>query len=332
MRIVSAVHAVCTAFPLALAAPRAIAVDASLERQIPSEYEATSGPGVALNNGGYAANDPVTAIRANPALMALQKRYTVSGGYHWPVEGREFFQAAVVDGKTSNIVAGASYTGYTDNYEYHNDRNVEASRFDSPVVRRGVFGLAQSFGAFSAGIGAIYVESHRTASTRDPMDPGDQRVKGVGLTGGGAYTFANGLAAGASIENGSNRKIKDYAPKTTKAGLAYTLSPGIIAMADYRIRERVAEFEEGVTDPDASLDSPPLKAEEMGILSFSAQVQDYLRLLGSYAKSQSDDRQAVAGGVALTSQNFSLSYTMARPYMSRSTTHQAVALSLDVAM
>src|SRR5262245_51440873 len=69
------------------------AVDA--EKRIPAEYESTSALGVAMNNGGYAANDPHAAVRANPALLSLEKQYSVSAGYHWPQSGREFYQASV---------------------------------------------------------------------------------------------------------------------------------------------------------------------------------------------------------------------------------------------
>src|SRR5262245_12398472 len=138
-------------------------------RQIPDEYETTSGHGVAMNNAGYAANDPISAIRANPALMAQQKAYQVSGGYHWPMEGREYFQAAVVDSKTSNVAAGVCYTGYTDDYAYARDDD-RASKFDSPIIRRGVLGLAQTFGQLQMGIGGTYVEGHALQSQRARLD------------------------------------------------------------------------------------------------------------------------------------------------------------------
>lgn len=299
-------------------------------RQIPDEYESTSGHGVALNNAGYAANDSVSAVRANPSLIAQSKQYTIAGGYHWPVAGREYYQAAVVDSKQASIAAGVSYTGYTDDYAYAR-LDEDASRYDSPIVRRGVLALAQPFGALSMGIGATYVEGHQLWSTKSPWED-DDRVKGIGLNFGVAYGLGGGLSLGAAVENTSNRKIKDYAPRTYKAGLAYALKPGVVAMADWRQRDRVAEFEGGIVDPDAPSSTDDLEPEQLAIASLSSQVQEFLRLIASYAQGIGDERRSLAGGVALTSQNFSLSYTMARPYMSRSTTHQAVTLSLDVAM
>ena len=154
----------------------------------------------------------------------------------------------------------------------------------------------------------------------------------MGLNAGANYALGNGFSLGGAVENASNRKIKDYAPKTYKTGLAYSVKPGSVAMLDYRQRDRVAEFEGGVVDPEATDDEVKLVPEQLGIASFSAQVDEAIRLLASYAQAIGDDRRSLAGGVALTSQNFSLSYTVARPYMRRSTTHQAVTLSLDVAM
>lgn len=305
------------------------AADAEIQ-QLPDEYESTSGMGGALNNGGYAANDPVSAIRANPALMTQQKQYLVAGGYHWPTEGREYYQASVVDSRTSNVAAGVTYTGYNEDYAYPNADH-EVSRFDSPIVRRGVLGLAQSFGQLSMGVGGTYVEAHEIQRP-DPWGP-DRRVKGFGLNAGGAYNFGNGLSAGAAVENVSNKKIRDYAPKTLKGGLAYAVDQNIVAMIDYRQRDRVAGFEGGLIDFDRpASEVADLEAEEMGIASFSAGVAQYLRILGSYAMAMKDERRSAGAGLVLTGNNFTLSYALSRPYMSRGTTHQAITLGVDIAM
>lgn len=307
-------------------------------RQIPDEYETTSGHGIAMNNAGYAANDSYTAVRANPALVAVQKQYAVSAGYHWPVAGRDYFQAGVVDSKTSSVAAGVSYTGYQDDYTYvetGDDPTSGASPYDSPVIRRGVIALAQSFGVLSFGIGGTYVEAHPIRYS-EAFNNGDDRVKGTGLNFGLAAGLAKGLAVGGSVENASNRKIADYAPRTYRAGVAYQLSPALTGHLDARQRDRVAQFEtdqpiflEGEDAEDASILENP---ERMIIGSLVGQVQEFLRLIGSYGQSVTDERRSLAGGVALNSKNFSLSYTIARPYMKQSATHQAVALSLDMAM
>lgn len=315
----------------AAAAPAALAADVEL-RQIPDEYESTSGQGAGLNNAGFAANDAISAIRANPALLAAQKQYTVSAGYHWPVEGRDYFQAAVVDSKTSPIAAGLSYTGYLDDYEYYR-KDGEASKYDSPIIRRGVVGFAQNFGRLSMGAGATYVEGHALQSEAAQLDDYEKRVRGFGLNMGVAYGVGNGLSLGASVENASNRKIRNHAPKTYRAGAAYAINQTILAMFDFRQRDRVAEFEaEQKIDLEEPATDAELAPEKMMLASVSAQLQSYLRLLASYGQELGGERRSLSGGLAVTSSNFSLSYTTSRPYMARSTSHQAISLGLDVAL
>ena len=45
-------------------------------------------------------------------LCWLKQSNVVSGSYHWPVAGREFYEVGVVDGVTSKYVAGISYNTY----------------------------------------------------------------------------------------------------------------------------------------------------------------------------------------------------------------------------
>lgn len=305
-------------------------------RRIPDEYETTSGHGIAMNNAGYASNDGYTAVRANPALLAMQKEYTASAGFHWPVSGRDYFQAGIVDSKTASVAAGVSYTGFQEDYAYPGagEGTSDVSPYDSPLVRRGVVGLAQNFGAMSFGIGGTYVEANSIMYSQEWLD-GQERVKGTGLNFGLGATLGKGLAVGGSVENASNRKIADYVPKTYRAGVAYQLSPAISTYLDARQRDRVAEFESdrvpkiGEAVPESEILENP---ERMVIGSLVAQVQEFLRLVGSYGQSVTDERRSLAGGAVISSKNFSLSYTVARPYMKESATHQAVALSMQMAM
>jgi hypothetical protein len=321
-----------SAFSVPLCLPQvATAADGPVHR-LPNEYEVTSGHGVAMNNGGYAGNDAVSAIRANPALLPMTHAYTVSAGYHWPTVGRDFFQASVVDAKTSPIAAGVTYTGFNDDYRYALE-DQDSSPYDSPVVRRGVLGAGQQFGNVAMGIGGTYVEGHTLWSKRVERDIGDERVRGFGLNAGIAGSVADGMMAGLSVENASNRKIKDYAPRTYRGGIAYAFTQDVRGFVDYRQRERVPEFEPAA---QLTLDEPTstetLPDEQMGIASLVAEVQDFLRLIASYGQDFADDRRSAAGGVAVVNKNFTLSYTVSRPYMQDQATHQAVALSLDIAM
>jgi hypothetical protein len=299
-------------------------------RAIPDEYEATTAADLALNNAGFAANDPHAAIRVNPALLAQGKNYSLEAGYHWPSWGREFYQATVVDSKTSPIAAGLSYTSFTDGYNPTESKNKTTFNEDSSVQRRGVIGFGNNFGNISGGIGATYVDAVKLGEAND-----DLHVKGLGLNIGLAAVLTPELRVGGSIENASNRKIADYAPKTIRAGAAYALAPTVTGYVDFRQRDRVVELEA----PNCNLGQIcPLTVdlrkhpEQMLLASFSAQVYDFFRLLGSYGQELGNDRKSLSGGIAVVNKGMSLAYTASRPYMKQPTAHQAVSFGLDMAL
>jgi hypothetical protein len=301
-------------------------------RQIPDEYESSGGMSSALSNAGVATAEPQAAVRLNPALLPTEKTYNISAGYHWPSAGREFFQAGVVDSKTSPLAAGVSYTGYNDDYlspqdEHSNDPELV---LDSPVIRRGAIGFGQMFGSMAIGAGATYVEANPVDSS-EAKERGETRVKGIGLNAGIAGAFSPALRYGASAENLTNKKVLEYTPKTYRAGVTYMLNPTFAAGLDYRERTRVEEFEgQALVDPedDELLQHP----EQMVIGSLIAKVQEYLQLLGSYGKSLTDERRTYGAGAAVSGDHFTLSYMTTKPYMSRSASHQAVSLSVQVSM
>lgn len=295
-------------------------------RVIPDEYEATTAANLAMNNAGFAANDPHAGIRVNPALIALGKSFNVEAGYHWPTSGREFYQGTIVDSKSSSVAMGVSYTSFTDSYSP--DETLAKGIGDSSVVRRGILDIAQAFGNVQAGIGVSMVE----ASKLDPEDPSHD--KGTGVNFGLAAALSPELRLGASIENASNPRIAAYAPKTIRAGAAYALAPQLTAYLDFRQRERIPELEAplavfGKTIERVDLATHP---EQMAFASFSAQVYDFFRLMGSYGLELGNDRRSVSGGAAVVNKGMSVAYTMSRPYMSNQAAHQAVSLGFEVAL
>ena len=299
-------------------------------RAIPDEYEATTAADLAMNNAGYAANDPHAGIRVNPALLAGAKAYSVEAGYHWPTSGREFYQAAVVDSKTSNIAAGVSYTGFTDTYSPEEAlKNVDGN-VDSTRVRRGIIGFAQAFGNIQAGLGATYIEANKLEA-----DPGDtSRIKGTGVNLGISGALTQELRFGASVENASNRRIADYAPKTIRVGTAYAFSPQVTGYLDYRQRDRVLPIEGPQAEIGKKIAVIDLTKhpEQMVFASLSAQVYDFFRLMGSYGQELSTTRKSLSGGGAVVNKGMSIAYTMSRPYMANQAAHQAVSLGVDMAL
>ena len=301
---------------------------------LPDEYESTSGLGSAINNGGVGATDSFSAISVNPALITGQKTYITNGVYHWPTEGRDYYQAGVVDSKTSSVAAGVSYTGFLEDFKYQADDNGKmtgASAYDSPLNRRISLALAQEFGTTSVGIGGTFVEGHPVHGSLE-QKRGEKRITGTGLNIGVATLLTPGWSLGVSAQNVSTKKIKDYAPRTYRMGTTYQFSQFFTGYVDIRQRDRVAQFESPL-DLDAPSSGRSMQTpERMLIASGTIQVQEYLKILASYGESLSDDRRALAAGAALTNKNFSLSYSVARPYMKPSTAHQALMISFEMAM
>src|SRR5690606_30326723 len=104
------------------------------------------------NNAGVAALGGISAIRVNPGLLPLEPEYSISAGYYWPVQGRNYYQGGIVDAVTSSkIAAGVSFTGFSDDYEK------DPFERDSPINRRVAIGVAHAFKKVSLGISGQYV-------------------------------------------------------------------------------------------------------------------------------------------------------------------------------
>jgi hypothetical protein len=299
--------------------------------RIPDEFEVTSGLGVATLNSGVGGTDSFTAIAVNPAAVTKPKSYVVHGVYHWPTAGRDYYQLGVVDATMSPVSAGFSYTGSTDEYRYPVDGSADISPYDSPVSRRISLALAQEYESVSVGIGGTYVETKPTFESL-AYKQGDQRLTGVGLNIGLLGSVAPGWTVGVSAQNLANKRISDFAPRTFRIGTAYQFSQIFTGNIDVRQRDRVSGFETESVLSGAPNERGMDKAERMVIVAGVFQIQDYLKILGSYGSSLTDERSSLAGGVALSSKNFSLAYTASRPYLKYPAAHQAVTLNIEMAM
>ena len=51
-------------------------------QKIPDEYESVGGHGLGMGQAGVAANGGIAATRLNPALLPLDKQYSVGMDYH----------------------------------------------------------------------------------------------------------------------------------------------------------------------------------------------------------------------------------------------------------
>lgn len=309
---------------------------------IPDEYESSADHSLGFANSGVAAVGGLSAVKMNPAMLPLEKQYRLTMGYHWPSLGREFYQAGVVDSTSSSVAAGVTYTSSQDDYlkigapaglpESDEDRELllQASN-DSPTKRRVSIGIGKAFSTFSLGLGGQFVEAW------DQSNPDGNMIKGNTLGLGVAAMVVPSLRIAASAENLANERIKDYAPRTFRAGAALTLFSGNMTLhVDYRDRERVQTEvpKVGTANPLEEVVMPgEFASEKMALFSCSTRIQDMIRLMGAFGQSVGGDkRQTAAGGIAVVSNNVSLSYLVSRPYFSSARLHQAVNMGLDVSL
>lgn len=300
-------------------------------RRIPDEYESVGGHGLGFGNTGAAVLSGASAVRVNPAMLAVEKRYEVHAGYHWPTYGREFYQAGVVDSKTSGVAAGLNYTSSQKKPEEIWQQGEDP--FDTPVRQRVGVGLATLVGKAALGISGQYVTYTEEEEARFTEKKG--LVLGLGVAG----LLTPNLRFGVSGENLTNQKLDKVAPKTYRAGLAYLFTHGDATVhLDYVQRVRVEGFEKnpdplfyGLTPLDAATEGGD---EQMVFGSFSLRIYDLLRLIGAYGQSlgEGDERRSLAGGLAIVQQKFSLSYNLARPYLAKKETHSNVNLSFSLAI
>lgn len=300
------------------------AEDLNLYR-VPDEIESVGDHANGLANGGTAAVSGLASIRQNPAMLVMERMYKVNAGYHWPSQGREFYQAGIVDGTTLNgLAAGASYTSFQEDYELDwAKRKLKDQEFDSSIEKRFALGLAQPVGKISVGINGQYVQALEPDESVLTADEQYQEVKGMALGLGIAGLISPALRFGVSAENLANRSIADYAPTTYRVGLAYLMLDGQLSLhldgvQRERVRWEIAELER---DP-----------ERQGIASFSVKFYEFFRLLGAYAREFEGERESLSGGVALVNDKFTLSYTQRVPYLGYSEQHQAVNFGMAVSM
>jgi hypothetical protein len=325
-----------------VAAVTATQVYASDElRRLPDEYESFGGHSLGMANGGSVATGGLSAVRLNPAMLALEKTYAVSGGWHWPTSGREFYQAGVVDSTTGSIAAGASLTSAMDDYRPQRQGDEPETYLDSPIKRRVAFAFAQAFKLVSIGVGGQYVQGRSHA---DLLSEKGSEIRGTTFSTGVVSLLSPQIRLGLSAENLGNSKIREYAPRTTRAGLAWIGAKGDVTLhLDYVRRERVEAYEGrvtttslafGVVTPEAESERPyDSRPEEMAIASTSARVQDYLRLMAGVGQSFGvENRRVLGGGVAIVSNKLALSWTAMRPWMPDDRLHQSINLSIEVSM
>jgi hypothetical protein len=304
------------------------AAETPLPGRLPNEFESNGGHGLGFGHGGMAAVSEQSSVRMNPAMLPFERQYRVSGGYHWPTFGRDFYQVGVVDSKTAAMAAGLTYTAGTSKYRDYtlagSQEQRELAFYDSPIRHRVALGIAQSFDKFSIGMGGQYVEA--------PLGL-EETTKGVTLGAGMAGLLTPLLRFGLSVENLGNAKVREISPTIYRAGLAYTLFGGDMTLhADYHQRQRVLRelLVFGAVEPKPDVKNTP---ERMVTGSASVRIQNLIRLMAAYGQSVDGiSRRSLSGGVAVVNQNFSLSYLVSRPFFTDEKVHQAVNAGIEMTL
>ncbi len=306
--------------------------------RVPDEFESAGGHALGLANAGTAALSEQSSVRTNPAMLGFEKQYTISGGYHWPSFGREFYQAGAVDSKTSPLAAGLTYTSSKEPYEgneskikFEADKSKQAQVYlDSPIQYRLSLGVAKALSLVSVGFGLQYVEGFG----QEPDSALFEKKKGMTLGAGIGGLLTQNLRIAASVENLANERVKNMAPKMYRAGLAYTALMGDLTLhLDYSQRQRV--LQELIPFGAQVSERPSLGDEKMMFASFSLRVQDFIRFLGGYGQEVGGElkpRRSAAMGIALVNRDYSLSYLANNPYMEDTRVHQALNLSFQLSI
>ena len=307
----------------------------SNSQTIPEEYLSTGEQSTALANGGSLSSGGYGAVRANPAMLAAEKQYTVGGGYHWPSKGREYYQGGIVDAKTASIAAGFSYTSSLNNYEGAWAKDGSVMTEDTPVRRRANVGLGQSFKTFSLGLGGGFIEAADPTKT---FSEDSDRVKGFTLGGGAVIGIAANLRAGLSVENLANKKIAFAAPTIYRAGLVWGAVKDFSVFLDLRSREAVPSYDGlppaiGLFKAEEN-SSKAVEAEKGFALGGLVRIYDLLRVSAATGMSVQGSRNATtaAGGLALVNKAFTFAYGAQRPDLRDISVHHSLSLALDVAL
>ena len=311
--------------------------------RIPDEFESVGGHGLGFANSGSVATSGLAAIRTNPAMLSIERNYSIFGGYHWPSVGREYYQAGAVDGKTSHLAAGVIYTSSNSDYENYESHSNDSGRFnayyDSPIKYRVAAALSQSFQNISIGIGGQYIEGYIPDENGFNLNDDKLLVKSSTLNFGLAGLLTKQIRFGVSLENVANKKVKDIAPSTFRAGLAFVALKGFAtAHIDYLKRDRV--FQEKFIPSNLMLNTSSVnttigvdKPEHLITGSASARAYDILRVLVGLGKDiGGSNRTLYSAGLALVHTNFTISYSFSQPYTTDSESHHAINFSSQIAI
>ncbi|MBC7661760.1 MAG: hypothetical protein H7249_18860 [Chitinophagaceae bacterium] len=298
---------------------------------IPDEIVTPGGQAAYQAGSGAALVSDQGAIHINPAMLYRHRTYDVGGTYTWPVVGREYYRVSAIDGVTSKWTTAFEYTGFGDGLAGRETRNL-----DSPVRRRGALGFSIPSDFVAVGFAGNYLEAD------DPRSAQTQTIKAFTLGAGLVAQLSHNFSFGASVENFNNKKVKDVAPQTVRAGVAYEDKGGTLGVyADYRDRERSPYLEERLLTADLNHMVPldtnvtpsNLPRERMALIGGQVQTFDVLRIFFGAGKNVGGEHaEVISGGLGIFQKNFSLAYGVSRTYPNVKDLQDSVTLSITMKM
>ena len=306
--------------PLVAACVSGTAISSESKQLVMPEAMELSGHGEEIGPGSSSgAFDPGAAILVNPALLGVKKTYEVTGSYHWPVIGREFYQASIVDSVTTEYGTGVFYQGSKEEFE-----PTVLGDHDSPVNRRLAIGVSHKQGPLLFGLTGQYLEGQKIENHR--WDQVDGTNFGVGVV----YMPNATYRIGVSRQNIGNDELSFLAPETTRFGVtAMLLDQKLQWNVDYKIRKRIAYFE----DPQDVFGQSLGYGDDEKIIHTSARyaVDKRIGVVGTLGQSLSEDKRKQGGmGVSYANKSYNITYGLFRPQLNVSETHHTVSLSLSI--
>lgn len=318
---------------------------ASFAGVVADELEASGGYTIGLAGGGAAALEDLSAVKANPAMLASSTRYQLHASYFWPSYGRPFYQLGIVDGTSKKVSAGVIYTSYGDDIQdpYKVGISEEerlSALYDSKTKKKISLALASTFGKIAAGITGTHIEGSLYDITTSSYSEKKSLTVGFGL----AALVTRAFRVGISAENLNNADVENLAPTFKRASMAFLADGGSVSIhGDFVERQRVAsEFENAstITDllssgvsSDSQTEISNEKIERSAIISATAAIQNMLRLSVGYAQEvETGNRSQLGAGIAIVSEGYTLGYQVSNPYLSQNQLKQTVSLSVDMKM
>ena len=277
--------------------------------RVPEELESIGGIGQGYGNAGAAIpTNGSGAVRANPALMSLSRRYEISANYHFPSSSNDFYQVGVVDSVSSQVAVGIQLNGFMD--------EEVSTRFKNPLTRRIQGGASFLLGQLALGVSGQQLQWS--------YGPQKKEAKTFGL---GVATMTGPLVIGISGENIKNSGAEDFAPRHLRGGVTWSYAELVLGV-EVSKRDRVSqELSSRLSDLRFTQTLP--EPEVMASIYGAYKLWQSVTASAAYGQTQDGQRKTASGGLVLDQKTFQLFWNASLPYL-EDPIHHVMGLNLHV--